>query len=73
MPAPLIAVRWEDPNLIMAKKPKSYEGSPADRAEDARGMRATGKKAPAYENSARDKREDKAGQKKMFTPFGKKK
>lgn len=59
----------------MAKK--KYEGSAADMAEDARGMRATGMQRQDYEKSSRDKKEDRAGQKKMrgkmAPPFGRKK
>jgi len=43
----------------MARK---YEGSPADEAEDKRGMKATGMSKKAYEASPRDKAEDKAGE-----------
>jgi len=39
---------------------KTGEGSARDKAEDRRGMKATGMTAKAYEKSARDKREDKA-------------
>ncbi len=39
-----------------------YEGSPADEAEDKRGMKETGLSRKAYENSARDRAEDKAGE-----------
>lgn len=53
----------------MAKK--TYEGSAADKAEDAKGMRATGMQRQDYEKSSRDKKEDKAGQKKFA--FGRKK
>lgn len=44
---------------------KRYEGSAADKAEDKRGAKATGKSLKAYEKTARDKREDKAGMKRM--------
>lgn len=43
----------------MARK---YEGSAKDRAEDARGAKATGKSLKAYESSARDRAEDAAGE-----------
>lgn len=46
----------------MARK---YEGSPADKAQDARGMKATGMSAKQYQGSARDKREDAAGERQM--------
>jgi hypothetical protein len=41
---------------------KSYENSPADEAEDARGMKATGMSKKVYEKSPRDKAEDAAGE-----------
>jgi hypothetical protein len=43
----------------MARK---YEGSAADKAQDAKGMKATGMSKKAYEGSARDKAEDAAGE-----------
>jgi len=44
---------------------KRYEGSKADKKEDARGARASGLTRRDYEKSARDKREDAAGQKRL--------
>jgi len=45
--------------------PRPYEGSGADRAEDAKGARAMGKSLRDYESTARDKREDRAGQRAL--------
>jgi hypothetical protein len=44
---------------------RKYEDSRADKAEDRRGAKKTGKSLAAYERSARDQKEDKAGQKRM--------
>lgn len=44
---------------------KRYEDSGADKAQDARGVKATGMTKAEYEKSARDKREDKAGEKRI--------
>jgi hypothetical protein len=41
---------------------RRYENSPEDEAEDAAGMKATGKSKKAYEGSARDRKEDAAGE-----------
>ena len=46
----------------MARKTKPYEGSPADRAEDARGAKQLGISLKNYEKTGRDKAEDRAGQ-----------
>ena len=51
--------------IVMANKRKSYEGSPADIAEDKRGAKKLGMTAKQYERSARDKAEDKRGQAKL--------
>jgi hypothetical protein len=48
----------------MAKR--TYEGSPADLREDARGAKKTGKSLKAYERTPRDKAEDAKGQKRLF-------
>jgi len=42
-----------------------YEGSPADKREDARGAKRVGTSLKAYERSAADKREDARGQAKL--------
>jgi len=64
-------------NAILGKsksaisRAKSGEGSKVDKAQDQRGMKATGMTAKAYENSARDKREDRARMTKTCPGCGK--
>ena len=43
----------------------SYEGSPADRRQDARGAKQMGVSLKDYENTPRDRREDAAGERAM--------
>ncbi len=47
---------------------RKYEGSPADRREDAAGARKLGVSKAAYERTARDRREDAAGRRKLAGP-----
>lgn len=46
-------------------KGRSYEGSPADKREDARGAKRRGESLRQYERSAADKAQDKRGQAKL--------
>lgn len=46
-------------------KPKRFEGSPADKAEDKRGAKKAGVSVKAWEGSPSDKRADAAGQRKL--------
>ena len=49
----------------MAGKPKRYEGSKADIAEDKRGAKRMGVTLKAYEKTARDRAQDRRGAAKM--------
>lgn len=49
----------------MAKRTRSYEGSPADMRQDKKGAKKLGMSLGKYESSARDRKEDAAGQKAL--------
>ena len=50
---------------MASKRKRSYEGSPADIAEDKRGAKRLGMSLKRYERSAQDKAEDRRGQARM--------
>lgn len=57
----------------MARRPKQFEGSPADKKLDKKGAKAAGKSLKDFEGSPEDEAMDTAGQARMNKRPGKSK